>query len=229
MLISIGNYTYNKRHCLGEGTFGKVFEGEDVRTKEKVAIKLISYEVFEHNAYLQNAFEAEISILKRFDHPNIVKFKDVLNWKKRGIGQHDNSKRGEHAYVVMEFCGDGDLREFMKKRINIKISEEEVVSIFRQILTGMKELHKVGVIHRDLKPANILVSKNQYKIADFGFARHVDFESSKLLQSCVGSPMYMDPLILAKKPYGTKCDIWSLGIILFEMLEGNPPHHKSKS
>ncbi|EGR34079.1 protein kinase domain protein [Ichthyophthirius multifiliis] len=87
----------------------------------------------------------------------------------------------------------------------------------------MKELYTSGIIHRDLKPANILINDGVFKIADFGFAKDVDYKSDKLLVSCVGSPMYMDPLILSRKPYGTKCDMWSLGIILYELLYGEVP------
>lgn len=79
------------------------------------------------------------------------------------------------------------------------------------------------VIHRDLKPANILSHEGVYKIADFGFAKYVDNFSNQLLRSCVGSPLYMAPQILARKPYSTKCDIWSLGIIFFEMVYSDVP------
>ena len=93
----------------------------------------------------------------------------------------------------------------------------------------MRELHQSGVIHRDLKPANILINNGLFKIADFGFARDVDYSSNKLLVSCVGSPMYMDPLILSRKPYGTKCDIWSLGIIFYELLFGEIPYSNCRN
>jgi calcium-dependent protein kinase len=87
-----------------------------------------------------------------------------------------------------------------------------------QLVKGFKELQKSGVIHRDLKPANILTHRGTVKLADFGLAKYVDNYGSSMLRSCVGSPLYMAPQVLMKKAYTTKCDIWSLGVLYFEML-----------
>lgn len=88
----------------------------------------------------------------------------------------------------------------------------------KQIVEGFKELVKNGVIHRDMKPANVLNDAGVVKIADFGFAKYVENYASQLLKSCVGSPLYMAPQVLSRQQYSTKCDIWSLGIIFYEML-----------
>ena len=93
----------------------------------------------------------------------------------------------------------------------------------RQLLSGFGELVREKIIHRDLKPANILISDGVYKIGDFGFAKYVDNFGSQMLKSCVGSPIYMAPQILERTQYTTKCDIWSLGIIFYEMIHGYPP------
>lgn len=79
------------------------------------------------------------------------------------------------------------------------------------------------IVHRDLKPANILIHEGVYKIGDFGFAKYVDNFSNEMLKSCVGSPIYMAPQVLERLPYTTKCDIWSIGVMFFEMLFGCPP------
>ena len=93
----------------------------------------------------------------------------------------------------------------------------------RQILSGFTELVREKIIHRDLKPANILINEGVYKIGDFGFAKYVDNFGSQMLKSCVGSPIYMAPQILERTQYTTKCDIWSLGVIFYEMIHGYPP------
>lgn len=176
----IGNYSYQTSRCLGEGVYGKVYEGMERESKEKVAIKKIDLATFTNDKYLENAIFSEIYLLKRFNHPNIVRFKDVLSSK--------NS-----LYIITEFCKNGDLKELIKRK---RFKEEEAFDIMRQILSGFTELVREKIIHRDLKPANILINEGVYKIGDFGFAKYVDNFGSQMLKSCVGSPIYMAPQIL---------------------------------
>ena len=204
----IGNFSYAPKHCIGQGSYGKVFEGQDRRTNTKVAIKQMDIRYFERDAYLKSQLFTEIEILKKLNHVNIVKLNDVL--------QTTNS-----FYMITEFCKEGDLRNYLSKKRSL--TESEALKIFGQIVEGFKELCKNGIIHRDLKPANILLSNGVYKIADFGFARFVDNFNGAMLNSCVGSPLYMAPQILGRKHYSTKCDVWSLGCILYEMIFGDTP------
>ena len=206
-LKSIGNYSYSTRHCIGQGSYGKVFEGTDLN-KAQVAIKQMDLRFLEADKYLKSQLKVEIEVLKRLKHANIVRLIDVL--------QSANS-----MYIVTEFCKDGDLKEALNKRK--MFAEGDALNIFFQILDGFQQLVNNGVIHRDLKPANILIHAGIYKIADFGFARFVTDFNYSLLKSCVGSPLYMAPQLLLRKPYTTKCDVWSLGIIFFEMLFGETP------
>lgn len=120
----IGNYSYRTAHCLGEGVYGKVYEGKDEQTKERVAIKKIDQNTFTNDRYLENAIFSEIYLMKRFNHPNIVRFKDVLNSK--------NS-----LYIITEFCKNGDLRELIKRK---RFKEEEAFEVVRQILSGFTQL-----------------------------------------------------------------------------------------
>lgn len=203
----IGNYSYSTRHCIGQGSYGKVFEGFD-NNKSQVAIKQMDLRFLESDKYLKSQLKVEIEVLKRLKHNNIVRLIDVL--------QSYNS-----MYIITEFCKDGDLRDMLAKKKSM--SEGDALNIFFQILDGFQQLVNNGIIHRDLKPANILIHNGIYKIADFGFARFVNDFNCALLKSCVGSPLYMAPQLLLRKPYTTKCDIWSLGIIFFEMLFGETP------
>ncbi|KRX06445.1 Protein kinase-like domain [Pseudocohnilembus persalinus] len=203
----IGNYSYNLRYCLGEGAYGKVYEGVETKTQKKVAIKKMDIKSFERDTYLKNQIIAEIEILKRFNHRNIVQFIDLITTQRS-------------LYIITEYCGNGDLRNLMQHK---RLSEEQAIKIMRHIVEGFKELIKHNVIHRDLKPANILVHDGVFKIGDFGFAKYVDYSSAQMLRSCVGSPLYMAPQILKRQQYGTKCDIWSLGIIFHEMIFGDVP------
>jgi len=202
----IGSYSYSTRHCIGQGSYGKVFEGQD-SSHSPVAIKQMDLRFLESDKYLKSQLKVEIEVLKRLKHPNIVRLIDVL--------QSYNS-----MYIITEFCKDGDLRESLLKK---RLSEQESLTVFFQILDGFQQLISNGIIHRDLKPANILIHNGTYKIADFGFARFVTDFNGDMMKSCVGSPLYMAPQLLLRKPYTTKCDIWSLGIILFEMIYGETP------
>lgn len=104
-----------------------------------------------------------------------------------------------------------------------KYREDEALDVVRQIISGFSELVREHIIHRDLKPANIMISDGVYKIGDFGFAKYVDNMGNHMLRSCVGSPIYMAPQLLEHSTYTTKADIWSIGIISYEIIFGSPP------
>lgn len=207
LLKKIGNYSYSTRHCIGQGSYGKVFEGLDEISMQSVAIKQMDLRFFENDKYLKSQLQKEVEVLKCLNHINVVRLIDIM--------QSKNS-----LYIVTEICRDGDLRELCFKK---KLSESEAIGMFFQILDGFENLVQNGIIHRDLKPANILIHNGVYKIADFGFARFVGNFNNCLLKSCVGSPLYMAPQVLNRKQYTTKCDIWSLGVILYEVLFGETP------
>lgn len=99
------------------------------------------------------------------------------------------------------------------------------MKIFRNVLMGLKDLICVGIIHRDIKPANILMHDGMFKLTDFGFAREVTNHQDSIMNSLVGTPLYMSPQILKRQSYTSKCDIWSLGLILYEMIYGVTPWH----
>ncbi|CAD8206237.1 unnamed protein product [Paramecium octaurelia] len=203
----LGDYQFDSKYLLGEGAFGKVYRGSKISTNMEVAIKKIDSSMINKDQYLIDALNSEVQIMKQLDHPNIVKFIDKFTTDRS-------------IYIVTEYCADGDLRNIMKGR---KIPETEVNQIFCQLASGFKELVKANIIHRDLKPANIMNHRGIVKIADFGFSKIVDNFNGDLLRTCVGSPLYMAPQILKKEKYTTKSDIWSLGIIYYEMIYGNSP------
>jgi len=123
-------------------------------------------------------------------------------------------------YIVTELCQDGDLfRSLQKKK---KFPEAEAKAYLKDIMNGAKYLHKNGIIHRDLKPANILLKQGVCKLSDFGFAKSLE-QDETIMKSIVGTPLYMSPQILKKTKYTTKSDLWSIGLIYYEMLHGKTP------
>lgn len=124
-------------------------------------------------------------------------------------------------YIVTEYCEDGDLRNFIKRKR--RVGEVEALKILRDIMNGFKYLCSHEIIHRDLKPANILVHNGRCKISDFGFAKNLEFGENTILRSVVGTPLYMSPQILSKQSYTNKSDLWSVGLIFYEMIYGQTP------
>ena len=123
----------------------------------------------------------------------------------------------------MELCLDGDLKTFMDSKPNKRLTEEEAVIFLKHITEGFKELQNQQIIHRDIKPANIMLSGGVAKIADFGFSRIVEQDDKLDYFSRLGSPLYMAPQILKGEKFSSKCDVWSVGIMLYEMLYGYTP------
>ena len=126
-------------------------------------------------------------------------------------------------YLILEFCGGGDLQKFIRSRQ--RLSEATAQHFMRDLALGLEFIWSKHLIHRDLKPQNLLLSANDerasLKIADFGFARHL--EAAAMAETLCGSPLYMAPEILSFKKYDAKADIWSVGTVLFEMIVGHPP------
>ena len=123
------------------------------------------------------------------------------------------------TYIILELCPDGDLRKFIHTN-NGHLQENLCLDILNQLMIGFKELVDNGYIHRDIKPENTLIKGNIFKVADFGFACKADFKGQKLIKECVGTPLYMAPQLLENVPYTSKSDLWSIGMMFYEMLFG---------
>ncbi|CAD8098203.1 unnamed protein product [Paramecium primaurelia] len=193
---------------IGSGAYANVYMARDTSNDQTVAIKIISNNLIKSD-YTSQQIAQEVEIMKSLNHQNIVKLLDVF---------HSTN----NIYIVTEYCNGGDLKAYLIPR---QISEERAIEIFKQILNGLQELLKNGIVHRDLKPANILLQDGIFKITDFGFAKRVQVDST--MSSLVGTPLYMAPQILRRLPYTSKSDIWSLGLILYEMIYKTTPWHSS--
>ncbi|CEL97774.1 unnamed protein product [Vitrella brassicaformis CCMP3155] len=200
----VGDYILDIR--IGKGSFAAVWKGHKQNTGETVAVKVISRQMMNETAQLNQ----EVAVLKHLDHKNIVKFRDL----KKSAG---------HFYLILEYCGGGDLYKFIKN--HGKVPEKVARNFLQQLACGLEVLHRQNFIHRDLKPQNILLTEASYyatlKIADFGFARAL--QPQDLASTVCGSPLYMAPEVLRYEPYDVKADLWSVGTILFELLYGVPP------
>lgn len=200
------NYSVGK--TLGEGAFSVVKEVTSRRNRTAYAAKIVTKAKLTKEDEL--ALKDEISILKSMNHEHIIRLFDVFD---------ENS----YYYLVTELMLGGELFD----RIVTKAfyNEKEARDVCKILFNAMDYCHQKDVAHRDLKPENLLlVSKTNdknIKIADFGFAKRVT--SSKCLLTQCGTPGYVAPEILHGVPYGTKADMWSLGVITYILLGGYPP------
>ncbi|XP_020954702.1 serine/threonine-protein kinase ULK3 isoform X4 [Sus scrofa] len=193
---------------LGSGTYATVYKAYAKKdTREVVAIKCVAKKSL-NKASVENLL-TEIEILKGIRHPHIVQLKD-FQWDSDNI------------YLIMEFCAGGDLSRFIHTR---RILPEKVARVFmQQLASALQFLHERNISHLDLKPQNILLSsleKPHLKLADFGFAQHMSpWDEKHVLR---GSPLYMAPEMVCQRQYDARVDLWSVGVILYEALFGQPP------
>lgn len=203
MVKIVDNYVLER--VIGKGQFGEVYKGYHKVTGEDVAIKAVNRKNLKGKFY--ELLENEIKVLKSCDNVNIIKLYDI-------------KKTSNNIYLMLEYCNEGDLMQYLKKRG--KLTEEEALDIFIQILNAFKTLVKNKIMHRDFKLANILKHNGLIKVADFGFAKILDDDT--YAKTMLGSPLNMAPEILGGKDYNNKADIWSLGTCFYEMLFGTPPY-----
>lgn len=192
---------------LGSGAFGKVFLATSVSDENfKVAIKVISKKKIDDDI---DQLLDEISILKKLDHPNIIKYYET----------YENQK---YMYIVMEYCSGGELFDVIasKAKREGNFNESEAAEMMAKLLKAVNHCHSMNIAHRDIKPENILITEDgDLKLIDFGLSKQV---KNKKMKTIVGTPYYIAPEVLQGK-YGLKCDVWSLGVIMYILLSGYLP------
>ena len=177
---------------------------------KKVAVKIIQHSLVQ-DQNMKKFIDQELKVLNKVRHRNIVDFIEYQLTKNA-------------HYLVFELCDGGNFQEYL--RIHGSLNEYTAQRFFKQIADAMITLNREDVIHRDLKPANILMTQeDRLKLADFGLARPFQpaENSDSLLQTHVGTPYYKAPEIYHQQGYKDNVDLWSLGIILFQMIAGELP------
>jgi len=201
------NNRYEIKEQLGKGGMGVVYRGVNSETERDVAVKVIGIELTSEPDMLER-FKREGEALRKLKHPNIVGFVEAF--------LHE-----DNYVIVMEYVPGGNLLELIKGG---SLSTEQITQITLDLCDALIRAHRLNIIHRDLKPENVMISKDGTpKLADFGVARLNEGTRMTRSGTQVGTPFYMSPEAWQGKPLDEQADIWSLGVILFEMLSGKVP------
>ncbi|XP_048887275.1 serine/threonine-protein kinase 33 isoform X1 [Brienomyrus brachyistius] len=211
-------YSFGRK--LGKGSFGVVYEATHMQTQKKWAIKKVNREKAGSSGVM--LLEREVSILKRVNHTHVIHLEEVFETPKR-------------TYLVTELCEGGELKELLQKKQCF--TEEETRHVISSLAEAIVYLHKMDIVHRDLKLENILVKSYHstdgnemfnIKVTDFGLSvQKGGVGSENMLQATCGTPVYMAPEVISAHDYSQQCDVWSIGVIMYMLLCGEPPFMSS--
>lgn len=209
MIGTVISDRYKLVKYIGGGGMSSVYLADDIILDAQVAVKIINIPPVDVDRAVKR-FEREVQNATTLSHPNIVKVLDV-----------DEDER--HYYLIMEYIDGPTLHDYIRE--NAPLDVEEAVFFTKQILRGMEHAHQYRIIHRDIKPQNILMTSNkELKISDFGIARALSETAMTQTNHIMGSVHYLSPEQAKGKQTDEASDIYSIGIVLFEMLTGHPPH-----
>ncbi|MCA9227071.1 MAG: serine/threonine protein kinase [Planctomycetales bacterium] len=212
---AIINDRYRILDRIGEGGGGTVYRAADLRhDSEEIAIKVLLLHDIDGDQKALRRFINEVALVQQLSHPNII---EVYELSRTALGQH---------FLTMQYVAGGTVRDHIKEST---FTFEDVLRILRDMARALHYAHSQSVVHRDLKPENILLTRtNDVKIADFGLARNMNqgFTMTPAGET-VGTPYYMSPEQLQGKRVDGRSDIYSLGIVAFEMVTGERPFQHS--
>ena len=215
---------YKILEFIDSGGFGSVYKVEKDSTLYALKIFREDYVLKEYREKGENnRIRREIGIMKSVSHPNLIEYVDDFKETISGVPSY---------FLVMEFAQGTNLRKLLNQK---RYSEDEAIELFFKILDGVNALHSIrgendesGIIHRDLKPENIIVNNSEVKILDYGISKVIDYTTITSTGEVMGSPIYMSPeQVKDSKHVDKRSDLYTLGLILYEMLTNHLPYQSS--
>ncbi len=193
---------------LGRGGMGTVYRVMDKKINEEVALKLLKPEVAADVKTIER-FKNELKLARKITHKNVCRM-------------HDLNEENGTPFITMEYVAGEDLKSFTRRAG--KLSAEKAISFAKQVCEGLAEAHRLDVVHRDLKPQNIMIDrKGNVHIMDFGIARLISVSEMTEEGVIIGTPHYMSPEQVSGETADHRTDIYSLGVIIYEMVTGRVP------
>ena len=209
---------YKVGEIIGRGGMADVFEGVDLRLGRKIAIKLLKSDLANDENF-ESRFAQEAQASAKMAHPTIVRIYDA----GEEISTDSNGNKRKTPFIVMEYVKGKLLRDLMHEK---KLSTAEAIGYAKGVLTALEYSHKAGIIHRDIKASNIMVTEEgQVKVMDFGIARAISDSSATQAHTSgiVGTAQYFSPEQARGEAVDARTDLYSTGVLLYEMLAGRPP------
>ncbi|CAM0140953.1 unnamed protein product [Umbelopsis sp. WA50703] len=190
---------------IGTGQFGRAYVAQEKKSKHVAALKILQKDEIQM-AQVVSYLKREIEIHGHLRHPNILRLYGYF---------HDD----QHVYMVLEYASNGDLYQLLRQKK--RLSERQAALYIAQIAEGLLYLHNLNVTHRDIKPENILIGREGVlKLADFGWAIH---DPNPKRRTFCGTLDYLPPEMVESQPHDHRVDVWSLGVLCYELLVGTPP------
>ena len=200
---------YRIEGLLGEGGMGAVYAAQDLELEEEVAIKVLQVAPGANSEKMLSRFKQEIRLARRIVHPNVCRIYEFGSW-------------GKLKFVTMELVRGETLSQLMKRPDDLDLDAK--LALFQGMLEGLDAAHQIGIIHRDIKPQNIMITpEGRPVIMDFGIARDLSSDGMTATGEVIGTPVYMAPERLLGKEIDHRCDLYSFGVILFELATGSKP------